>query len=189
MIPGKKYRRFYRRRCALPERLNRKKIGALGMCFLNLHDPEVNRLISKAPLLDKILPPATHASAFFPGVRAIKIPMKWVSKMSALVNNPEALKILLKDKYSAGASISFKFGSTFMSYKPDIPFDEFDRCPVLLAQPDDDRWTPLAASQKFMDQLQVKKKIIMLENAGHYPMETPGLNQLEKGMVDFIRSL
>jgi alpha-beta hydrolase superfamily lysophospholipase len=138
--------------------INDKIKGIIGMCFLNLQDPEVNRLISKVPLLDKILPPATHASAFFPGVRGIKLPMKWVSKMSSLMNNPEALKILLKDKYSAGASISFKFGSTFMSYRPEIPFDEFDRCPVLLTQPDDDRWTPIAASQKFMDQLHVKKR-------------------------------
>jgi alpha-beta hydrolase superfamily lysophospholipase len=169
--------------------INEHITGIIGMCFLNLQDSEVTRLISPFPLLDMLLHPATHLSALIPVIRGIKVPMKWFSKMNTLVNNKKALKILLKDKASAGASISFKFASSFMSYKPKVSFSDFDRCPILLAQPADDHWTPLEASQKFMDSLKVRKEIVMLENAGHYPLENPGLKQLKESMVKFIESL
>jgi len=61
--------------------------------------------------------------------------------------------------------------------------EDFDTCPILLTQPAEDRWTPLAVSEPFLKRVaQVPVQTVMLDGAGHYPIEEPGLTQ----MVDAI---
>tara|TARA_Y100001937_G_scaffold128844_1_gene208856 strand:+ start:10411 stop:10620 length:210 start_codon:yes stop_codon:yes gene_type:complete len=69
----------------------------------------------------------------------MKVPMKWLSRMYTLVNDKKLLSIFLKDRTSAGASVSLGFLSSFMSYRPDVEPENFAVCPVLLAQPEKDR--------------------------------------------------
>lgn len=90
------------------------------------------------------------------------------SKMSALCNNPEYLKIMLQDKTSGGNSVPMKFIDTYMNYVPEIEPENFDICPILLTQPDKDRWTPLHLSKTFLDRIKkVPVTIKTLQNGGH----------------------
>lgn len=73
--------------------------------------------------------------------------MSLASKVSALVNNPDALKVFLADRSSAGSWASMHFLSTYASYKPALEPEEFDVCPILLTQPVKDKWTPLHLSE------------------------------------------
>ncbi|MGM0431306.1 MAG: alpha/beta hydrolase, partial [Spirochaetota bacterium] len=59
-------------------------------------------------------------------------------------------------------------------------------CPVLMLHPEDDRWTPVEISRLFFDRLRVEKSLILLEGAGHFPIETPGLRQLEVETLSFV---
>jgi pimeloyl-ACP methyl ester carboxylesterase len=73
-----------------------------------------------------------------------------------------------------------------MTYQPDIEAEDFDVCPILLTQPAQDRWTPLHLSELFLRRVKrVPVKVTMLENAGHYPLEQPGLNQMVTAIYDF----
>ena len=56
--------------------------------------------------------------------------------------------------------------------------EDFDACPVLLAHPAEDRWTPVQLSRTFFDRIRAPKQLVMLEGAGHFPVEQPGLDQL-----------
>lgn len=114
--------------------------------------------------------------------------MKWVSKMNALVNDPKALKILLKDKTSAGASVQLQFLYEYMSYPTPIPVNEFDKCPILLTQPEKDRWTPLFLSEISMKNIRAPFQIKILENGSHLPIEKTALEQLTAAIDDFIQS-
>jgi pimeloyl-ACP methyl ester carboxylesterase len=61
---------------------------------------------------------------------------------------------------------------------------------VLLTQPAADRWTPYELSRPVLDKItKVPVKCVMLENAGHYPLEEPGLTQMRDAIIDFIRSV
>jgi hypothetical protein len=42
----------------------------------------------------------------------------------------------------------------------------------------EDRWTPTAMSLRFFDRIAAPKELVLLENAGHYPVEAPGTHQL-----------
>jgi pimeloyl-ACP methyl ester carboxylesterase len=110
--------------------------------------------------------------------------------MWALFNSPAAMKILMAGKTSAGAWTSMRFLSTSMRYKPAIQPEEFTICPILLSQPAEDRWTPLHLSELFLKRVKkVDVKVVQLENAGHYPLEQPGLQRMGDAIVAFLKDI
>ena len=112
--------------------------------------------------------------------------MRLVSKMSALVNDPEALKVCLADKTSAGNSASVAFLDSYLNYVPAMAPEDFDVCPILLTQPAADRWTPLHLAESFLKRItKVPVETVLLQNAGHYPLEQPGLDQMVASIAAF----
>ena len=119
----------------------------------------------------------------------IQLPMKFIANMKEIVNHDKVLKILLNDKTGAGNSMSVRYINSFINYNPAIEPDEFNQCPLLLAHPAEDKWTDLNISKIFFDQLSCPKELKMLDNAGHFPIESPGLQQLEEYTNKFISQL
>ncbi len=168
--------------------LNKKVKGIVGMTFLDQREQQVRDETALNFLMSRIGVPLTHLAAKTP-LAALRMPMSLASKMSALVNNKAALKACLKDKTSAGKWVTMKFLSSLTAYKPVVEPEGFAVCPVLLTQPEKDTWTPLHLSELFLRRLnRVPTKVVMLENAGHYPLEQPGLTQMCDAVVGFIQS-
>lgn len=162
--------------------------GIIGMCFLKNDDKTVGEETSKFKGTSWIAVPAMEALAKTP-LKRTAIAMKDVSKMNALVNNTEALKIFLKDKASAGAKVQVQFLAEYMTYKMPIPVAQYDKCPILLTQPEKDTWTPLKLSEISMQGIKAPYTVKILENGGHYPMEQPALTQLIQYADEFIKGL
>jgi pimeloyl-ACP methyl ester carboxylesterase len=113
--------------------------------------------------------------------------MSLASKMSALANNLEAMKVLLTDRTSAANWVSVRFLASYGSYSPAVEPENFDACPILLTQPAEDRWSPLHLSELVLPRItKVPVQTVMLENAGHYPLEEPGLQQMQNAIADFV---
>ncbi len=72
---------------------------------------------------------------------------------------------------------------------PKIEPEEFSYCPVLLAHSERDNWTDVKLSKLFFNRLKCNKSLKILENAGHFPIEQPGLKQLEEYAIKFIREI
>jgi alpha-beta hydrolase superfamily lysophospholipase len=162
--------------------LNRKVKGIVGMTFLDQRIQQVRDETALNPFMGRVGGAMMNFAAKTP-LRALRIPMKLASKMSALVNDRAALEVWLSDKRSAGNAMTMAFLSAYVSYRPVTEPEAFDVCPILLTQPAADRWTPLHLSTPFLKRIRkVPVKTVMLENAGHYPLEQPGLSQ----MVDAI---
>lgn len=99
----------------------------------------------------------------------------------------ECLRELLVDKSSAGNYVPMKFIYSYMNYVPEIEPENFDVCPIIITQPEKDRWTPLYLSKPFLERIKkVPVKITLLENGSHYPVEEAALDQLRKNILDFI---
>jgi alpha-beta hydrolase superfamily lysophospholipase len=109
--------------------------------------------------------------------------------MNIIVNNKNALAILLKEKESAGASVQLQFLYDYTHYKLPIPVTEFDKCPILLTQPEKDDWTPLRLSEISMKGIKAPFSIKILKDGGHYPIEETALQQLLQYVDEFIKSL
>lgn len=74
----------------------------------------------------------------------------------------------------------------YMNYLPAVEPSNFDACPILLTQPAEDRWSPLKLSQPVLSRItRVPVKTVMLTNAGHYPIEVPGLQQMQDAIAEF----
>ncbi len=162
--------------------------GIIGMCFLdNAHYQVINDTSKYKhtawfafPLLGLLSKTA---------LRTMMIPMKAVSKMNRLVNDKKALKILLDDDASGGASVQAQFLASYASYRSKIAVADFDRCPILLTQPGRDGWTPLQLSELSMKGIKAPFAIKILDGAGHYPVEAEGLKLLLQYANQFIKSL
>lgn len=157
---------------------NKKVKAIVGMTFLDTQSKVVRDAVSRNLFMSRVGSPMAHLTAKTP-LGGMKIPMSWASKMSALVNNKDALKVFIKDKSSAGNAVSVRFLDSYLNYKPNITPENFAVCPILLTQPAVDHWTPLGLSTPFLNRIKkVPVTTIMLENAGHYPLEQPGLDQM-----------
>lgn len=134
--------------------------------------------------------PGTQLLSALPILNRISLPMYLASKMSALVNNPEALKIFMQDSTSAGNWATMRFTSTYTKYQPAVEPEDFDICPILLTQPAEDKWTPLSISEAFLGRVKkVDVKIVMLDGTGHYPLEEGGLKQMHEAIISFLRDI
>lgn len=164
----------------------RRVAGIIGMTFLDLRVKKVAVGASYNRLFGHMVP-VTNFLGKLPGIRRIKAPMRLIGKMHALVNDKAAMKTCLRDRTSAGNFASLAFVQSFMQAGYDIEPEDFDICPILLTQPAADRWSPLDFSTPFLDRIRkVPVRTVMLENAGHYPLEEPGLTQMHDAVMEFI---
>ncbi len=82
-----------------------------------------------------------------------------------------------------------RFLHSLLAIRPAIEPEDFDLCPVLLAQPAADHWTTIEASRPLFDRIKGPKELVMLENCGHFPIEEPGVSRLEDAVVAFLERL
>jgi alpha-beta hydrolase superfamily lysophospholipase len=163
--------------------------GIVGMTFLDQRIQQVRDETAHDWLSARVGMPLMTQLAKTPAARA-KYPMTLASKMSALANNPQAMKdVLLKDNTAAASWVSVRFLDTYGNYTPAVEPEDFDACPILLTQPAADRWTPLHLSELVLKRItKVPVRTVMLENAGHLPLEDPGLQQMEEAIAEFVTS-
>ena len=165
---------------------NKNIKGIIGMTFLDQQRLNVKKGTMRFSQLSPITLPTMKTIAITP-FGNMPLPMSLVSKMYALTNDQEALNIMLNDRTSAGNSMSLNFLNSYMNYQPKYNISAFTQCPILLTQPAEDRWTPLAYSQSVMNQLTVPHEVVMLPKGGHYPVEAEALEQLQSSSIQFIQ--
>lgn len=119
----------------------------------------------------------------------LKLPIKWFTKMGAMSNNSTLSKIVAADPLGGGSTVPISFMNSIFQITPDIEPENFDHCPILLAHPEADRWTDIASSQVFYDKLNCEKSLVMLDNCGHFPIEQPGIGQLEVAIKAFLEKI
>lgn len=163
--------------------------GIVGLTFLDQRNRDVWIATARDKFSATVGTKGVGALARSP-MKGLGFPMSLAAKMSALCNNAGALKVFLADKTSAGNVASMKFLDDYRTYVPDIEPADFDVCPILHTQPAEDHWTPLELSKPVLDPIEkVPVTLVMLENAGHYPLEEPGLTQMEDAVDAFVREV
>ena len=161
--------------------------GIIGMTFLDQRMPLVRRETANNPSSGRMGKFVIGTGCRL-GMSKRKMKMSDASKMTALVNNPDCLSVMMNDATSAGNSATLAFLYSYMTYTPDIEPADFDICPILLTQPEKDRWTPQGLSDPFLDKIKkVPVKKTILKNGSHYPIEADALDDLHKYCLEFIR--
>ncbi len=161
-----------------------------GLIFTNLLDQRIPQVIKQSAIHPLVATLGKKIMKVFSYIwPTFKLPMKFVANTGKLVNDKEILKLLLSDKHSAGSSVPIELIATLTEAKPEIEPEDFNLCPVLLVHPEKDAWTPIEVSRLFFDKIKCEREITMLKNAGHFPIEQPGLTQLEESSIAFINKI
>lgn len=169
--------------------INPKVKGIIGMTFLDQRIQQVKDETSYNLFMSRIGVPLAKVLVYTP-LAGFAVPMSLASKMWALANDPKVMRIFRSDQTSAASWATMRFLATYMSYQPAVEPQDFKTCPILLTQPAADKWTPLHLSEAFLSQIKnVTVKTVMLENAGHYPIEEPGLTQMHNAILDFLSAI
>lgn len=167
-----------------------KSRGVAGVIATTLADPRlavVQRQFARHPLLGMLAP---YTLPLFDSLcGSLRLPIKWVSNMPAIANDSRLVKVFLSDRCGGGARVPIHFMRSLFEAAPDVEPEKFDLCPVLLAHPEADRWTTVEVSRPLFDRIKGKKKLVMLEKCGHFPVEEPGAGQLEQAVVEFLKDL
>jgi len=119
----------------------------------------------------------------------LSLPIRWFCSLILMSRNPEFSNVFIRDKLAGGVSVPLKFLRTMTSYVPEIDFSEFNSCPVLLLHPEKDFWTPFHLSEKVYNQLSGEKEYHLLSECGHAPIEEPGIYEMEKHALNFIKGM
>lgn len=166
---------------------NGKVRGIVGMTFLDQRIRQVSDETAYNKTMNRLGMPLVRLATRI-GLGSLRMPMSLASKMRALVNDKGALRACYADRTSAGNWVSMAFLASYAGYVPALEPEQFDVCSILLTQPAQDRWTPLHLSDPFLDRvIKVPVRKVMLDNAGHYPIEQPGLRQMHDAIVQFAR--
>lgn len=173
--------------CAAQLGISEQKMPIKGVIATTLADPRLEltkHQFAKNALMKNLGMPLLP---FFTKIAGnIRLPVKWFTKMNAMSGNPKLAKIVLNDPLGGGNSVPISFMHSLLSIQPAIEPEDFDLCPILLVHPSNDKWTELASSKHFFDRIKGSKSLQLLENCGHFPVEQPGINQLELSAKEFI---
>jgi alpha-beta hydrolase superfamily lysophospholipase len=160
--------------------------GVVATTFIDPRDPAVLAVLGRArwagPIGDRALRTLPALTDPLP------VPLALVANMGAVANHPAVAALVRRDRLGGGKLVPARFLRTWMHYAPKREPEKF-HLPVLLAHPVDDRWTPIELSERFFARLPGPKRLVNLDECGHFPLEEPGLSQLESELRDFAAKL
>lgn len=156
----------------------------VATCLLDPADPKARAAASRFPSLGAPAPRLLRALAAVAG--NVSIPIAWFADAGAMSRNAELSQLCLDDPLGAGGRVPIGWLSSFMNFTHTPP-EDFHDTPVLLVHPAADSWTPPELSLRFLDRISAPTTAIPLENCGHFPIEQPGLHQLETALREVVQ--
>lgn len=158
--------------------------GLIVTCILDQRNNLVIKSTASNLLFGILAKPLLSAARIFAG--NVNIPMKWVVNMKAIANNRKLAALLMRDKKSSGVMVPLSFLYSLLNPIIKVEPENFKDCPVLLVHPGDDHWTDIKLSNLFFERLACNKMTVILDGAGHFPIEGLGLRKMEIACVEFI---
>lgn len=166
---------------------NGKVDGLIATTLVDPRIPEVRDAIASNRFFSRVGMPLNSLFSFV--TNGMYFPIKWFSKMEYITNDPSFSEVFASDPHAGGSKVSLGFLNTFLNYNPKLEPESFQVCPVLLAHPGIDPWTPSILSQKFFYRINAPKQFVELKGAGHFPYEEPGVSMLKESVTKFILDL
>ncbi|NLT31759.1 MAG: alpha/beta fold hydrolase [Propionibacterium sp.] len=149
--------------------------AVIATALLDPSDPQVRAATLRTNWLATLGPTLLAATAGpFAGRR---IPLRWVSRMGRISNEPELLAELLSDTRGAGNTASLGWMRSFLKSRPHTPAEQVD-VPVVLVHGVRDRWTPMDLSVKYLRRIPAPTAVVPLVDSGHFPADEAGLATL-----------
>lgn len=145
--------------------------------LLDWRKPAVLRATARMPATARLAIPALRELSGL--VNPLPVPIRWVGDTRQVANDPALVDAIAADPLSGGTWMPGRFLRTMLLSSPALEPEAFDACPVVLAHPGADRWTPPLTSMPFFQRIgAVDTQLVLLDGCGHLPVERPGVQQL-----------
>lgn len=158
--------------------------GLVVTCLLDPGDRAARRVLTRVPWWGEHAP--TLLRAVPAAADRLRVPLGRIAPVHAIANDPALAAAVAADPAGGANRVSVRFLRTFLGSRPVVPPEEFTACPVLLAHPGADAWTPPEVSVRFAERIAAPTEIVLLDGAGHIPVEQPGLSQLAGAATRFL---
>lgn len=159
------------------QQLGRARVrGVVATCLLDARRDDVRAVVARHELVIRAGMPVLRSLG--PVLDRRMVPIRWLAPIDRIANDPGLARTCATDPLGAGASMPLGFWTSWLDHDPGYVPATFDACPVVLAHPGDDRWTPMSVSSSFLDEMTVPTELVVLEGCGHFPVEpgaVPGL--------------
>ncbi|MBB5154704.1 alpha/beta hydrolase [Saccharopolyspora phatthalungensis] len=160
--------------------------GVITTCLADPQRDEVRRRLAARPemaqwsgLLTLIPKPLT----------ATRVPVHWMANIAAVSNHAQFANLVWADSLGGGSWLTLGFVRSCLAAAPAAAPEDYAGPPVLLAHPDEDRWTPPLLSKRFFDRIAGPTRSALLGGTGHLPVEESGLADLDRAIRDFLDEL
>ncbi|MFO0546806.1 MAG: alpha/beta hydrolase [Polyangiaceae bacterium] len=164
--------------------LSKRPVGLVATTLADTLEPEVRAGFARTALLGRL--GLLLLELFAPITDGLPLPMRLVSKMHRISNDPALSRICSRDPLGGGSWVPARFLRTLMMAAPAVAPEAFRVCPTLLVHPGEDRMTDIAHSRRFFDRLACSKRMVVLAGTSHMPTEEPGIFELERAVVQFL---
>ncbi|MBR8740166.1 alpha/beta hydrolase [Nocardiopsis sp. MG754419] len=154
----------------------------VATCLLDLRERHARRHISHMPWMG-VLAPRLMRPLAGPLAR-VTLPVRLLTDMRAISNRPELTRVVLRDRLGGGNSVPLGFLRSYLESRPATEPEDAEGFSLVLAHPEEDRWTPVEASLPFFERLAVPTRLVMLPDTGHLPAEEPGVSLLISTIVE-----
>lgn len=155
--------------------------------LLDWRRPAVLRATARVAATARLAVPALRGLQGL--INPLPVPVRWVGDTRQVANQPALVDAIAEDPLSGHTWMPARFLRTMLLSVPALEPEEFDACPVVLAHPADDRWTPPATSLLFFDRLdQARTEPVLLGGCGHLPVERPGVDQLRDVLTTTLQT-
>jgi alpha-beta hydrolase superfamily lysophospholipase len=159
--------------------------GVIATCLLDPRDPQVRRASARNAALAALTPALSRLPAV---LKQAAVPMSMTTRLSKMSGTPELSRACARDRQGGGTRAPLAFLLDWLASPPAVEPEQFDACPVLLVHPAQDAWTPQHLSVRFAERIAAPTRTVLLDNAGHFPVEQPGLDQLRAEVTGFLRN-
>ncbi len=158
--------------------------AVVATCLLDMSDPQARAGATQFAWMGRPAPAVLRA--IDPVLGRVRLPIRWLADMSNMSSDPGLSRLCASDPRGGGVSVPLGFLSSWMNFHHTAP-ESFDAAPVTLVAPAADQWTPPELSIAFLQRISAPATLVMLENCGHYPIEEPGLAQLQETVTTVVQ--
>ncbi|MFF5217694.1 alpha/beta fold hydrolase [Micromonospora sp. NPDC000442] len=160
--------------------------AVLATCLLDPSDPAALKAGVRFGFLGPVAPTLLRIGSRLAGrLRAL---IRWAVTLDAMSRDPNLSRLCATDPRGGGTKVPLGWMSSFLQHVPPAP-ETFTGTAVTLVHPELDTWTPPELSLRFLERIAAPTRSVLLTNCGHFPIEQPGVNQLEETLLDAISAV
>lgn len=158
--------------------------GVIATTLLDPTDPDAFARAARWPKLAPVLLPALRN---LPArLEAWRVPLTLVAPLRAMTADRELQRWFLDDPLLGRLPVPLRFLRTL--HQTGLTHETLP-CPLLLVHPGADAWTPIELSRRTFERLCGAKRLRVLTNGSHLPVERPAYDELGTEFSGFLAAL